>query len=446
MPIDEHGPAGHIASPPEQADAPPDADERPAAAACGPHFHDPEEFFVEFLAPMYRRRVGDKFRWCAQWWKHAEAILRITALWETWEHYRNEGALGMSTWLTHHATPHMDILLSSDGPFATCSPEYHDQQAPLPYRLAPDGLWASTAFSNPDRPRRKPLPPWSDGRDDLPGTREPGSREDVGTLLRELEQMIGLAGVKDQVSTIVNAIEVGLQRSRLGLRVPNPGHHLVFTGPPGTGKTTVARLYGRILAALKVVSKGHIVEVARPDLVGQYIGETSRKTREKFDGARGGVLFIDEAYALARSDSGLDFGREAIDVLVKLMEDHRDDVVVIVAGYETEMQDFLSSNPGLRSRFTRTIAFEDYTSAELVEIVGLHAARDGYLLTPEARSGLFSYFELENRDVSFGNGRAARQVYEAMVERQAARLRASGRALWELERQELSLLTLIDIS
>ncbi|GAA3932747.1 hypothetical protein GCM10023085_12650 [Actinomadura viridis] len=405
------------------------------------HFHDPEEFFVEFLSPMYRRRIGGQFRWCAKWWCHAEAAIRITAMWETWEHFRYEGVLGMSTWLTQHAGPHMDVLLSPDGPFTACSPDYHDQQASLPYDLAPEGLWSPPAFSDQDRPRRKPLPPWSGDRE----RNRPAGREDVATLRCELEQMIGLEQVKQQVSTIVDVIEVGMQRSRLGLRTPATGHHLVFTGPPGTGKTTVARLYGRILAALGVVSKGHIVEVARPDLVGQYIGETSRKTKEKFDSALGGILFIDEAYALARSDSGRDFGREAIDVLVKLMEDHREDVAVIVAGYQAEMQDFLSANPGLRSRFTRIIAFEDYSSAELVEIVRHRAAHDGYALMPETQSGLFAYFELIRRDDSFGNGRTARQVFETMVERQSVRLKASGRPLEHLSREQLSSFTLADI-
>ncbi|QXJ22503.1 AAA family ATPase [Actinomadura graeca] len=242
-------------------------------------------------------------------------------------------------------------------------------------------------------------------------------------LLAELDAMIGLAGVKREIRKLTNLQKVAEQRRLAGLP-PGPaiGRHMVFAGPPGTGKTTVARLYGRILAALGVVEKGQVVEVSRTDLVSENVGGTALKTTEAFDRAKGGVLFIDEAYALARESAGADFGREAIDTLVKLMEDHRDEVVVIAAGYSAEMREFLSANPGLRSRISRTVEFENYGPAELLRIVELQAGRDGYRLADDTRAAVLGHFTSLKRDASFGNGRAARHVFEAAVERQAQRL------------------------
>jgi hypothetical protein len=240
--------------------------------------------------------------------------------------------------------------------------------------------------------------------------------------LAELDSLIGLETVKQEVRTLIDLISVGRRRQQAGLKAPSLRRHLVFTGSPGTGKTTVARLYGEILASLGVLQRGHLVEVARLDLVGEHIGSTAQRTWEVFQRSLGGVLFIDEAYALAPEDAGRDFGREAIDTLVKLMEDHRDDVVVIVAGYTTEMERFLASNPGVASRFSRTVSFADYSAAELVEITRRQAAEQEYELAEATAAALLGHFAVIPKGPSFGNGRTARQVFETMVERHAVRL------------------------
>ncbi|WP_245623211.1 AAA family ATPase [Spirillospora albida] len=265
----------------------------------------------------------------------------------------------------------------------------------------------------------------ADGAAEAPAPRvtAPATGASADDLLADLDAMIGLAPVKGEIRKLTNLQKVAAQRRRAGLPPgPSIGRHMVFAGPPGTGKTTVARLYGRILAALGVVEKGQVVEVGRADLVSENVGGTALKTTEAFDRARGGVLFIDEAYALSRATTGTDFGREAIDTLVKLMEDHSSEVVVIAAGYSAEMREFLTANTGLASRFSRTVHFENYGPAELVEIVEHQARTDGYRLSADARAAVLAYFTQVKRDASFGNGRAARRVFEAAVERQAQRL------------------------
>ncbi|MFD3838143.1 right-handed parallel beta-helix repeat-containing protein [Streptomyces sp. NPDC058642] len=241
-------------------------------------------------------------------------------------------------------------------------------------------------------------------------------------VMGELDALVGLDSVKREVRALTDMIEVGRRRREAGLKAASVKRHLVFTGSPGTGKTTVARLYGEILASLGVLEKGHLVEVSRVDLVGEHIGSTAIRTQEAFDKARGGVLFIDEAYALSPEDSGRDFGKEAIDTLVKLMEDHRDAVVVIVAGYTAEMERFLSVNPGVASRFSRTITFGDYTPDELLRIVEQQADEHEYRLASGAPEALLTYFTAIPKGPAFGNGRTARQTFEAMVERHASRV------------------------
>lgn len=241
-------------------------------------------------------------------------------------------------------------------------------------------------------------------------------------VLGELDALVGLESVKREVRALTDMIEVGRKRQRAGLKAASVRRHLVFTGSPGTGKTTVARLYGEILASLGVLERGHLVEVSRVDLVGEHIGSTAIRTQEAFDRARGGVLFIDEAYALSPEDSGRDFGREAIDTLVKLMEDHREAVVVIVAGYTAEMERFLSVNPGVASRFSRTITFSDYDPEELLRIVEQQAEEHEYRLGTGTAEALLKYFTALPKGPAFGNGRTARQTFESMVERHAGRV------------------------
>jgi Cdc6-like AAA superfamily ATPase len=255
-----------------------------------------------------------------------------------------------------------------------------------------------------------------------------GPVSDTDRLLAELDGMIGLADVKQEVRAIIDEIQVNEWRRSSGLNVGQVSHHLIFAGPPGTGKTTVARIYSRLLAALKVLPTDTLVEVSRQDLVVGYLGQTATKTEEVFRSALGGVLFIDEAYTLARSfGSGRDFGQEAIDTLVKLMEDHRSEIVVIAAGYTREMDEFLAMNPGLASRFAKTVDFANYGPAELVAISDRIAADADYRFEPPAAAALARHFGTVDRTGNFGNGREARKLFDAMRKAQAGRLRQLGR-------------------
>ncbi|MFK4104982.1 right-handed parallel beta-helix repeat-containing protein [Streptomyces sp. NPDC019531] len=247
----------------------------------------------------------------------------------------------------------------------------------------------------------------------------------IGTgPLAELDALVGLESVKHEVTSLINLNKMAQRREEMGLPMPPMSRHLVFAGPPGTGKTTVARLYGAVLAELGILSKGHIVEVARADLVAQYIGATAIKTTEVVTKALGGVLFIDEAYTLTSQakGSGPDFGQEAVETLMKMMEDHRDEIVVIVAGYSEQMDQFLSSNPGMASRFSRTVEFPNYSVDELVTIVRGLCSKHYYELTDSAMEALTTYFERTPKGPTFGNGRVARQLFESMINRQASRL------------------------
>jgi hypothetical protein len=240
-------------------------------------------------------------------------------------------------------------------------------------------------------------------------------------LLAELDALVGLAPVKREVRLLVDLLRVQGLRAERGLPVIETSHHLVFTGNPGTGKTTVARLLAQMYRTLGVVSQGQLVEVDRSRLVAGYVGQTAMRTRTVIESALGGVLLIDEAYALARGGEN-DFGREAIDTLVKLMEDHRDDLAVIVAGYPTEMGTFVDANPGLRSRFDRTVQFPDYTDDELVAIFERLGRAKRYDPTPDALVAVRAVVAATERGQAFGNARFVRNLFERAVAAHASRL------------------------
>nr|WP_156807506.1 stage V sporulation protein K [Effusibacillus pohliae] len=241
--------------------------------------------------------------------------------------------------------------------------------------------------------------------------------------LRELESMIGLGQVKALVKEIYALIQIQERRQAMKLATEPVVLHMIFKGNPGTGKTTVARILARLLKDLGFLSKGHLIEVERADLVGEYIGHTAQKTREQVKKALGGVLFIDEAYSLARGGEK-DFGKEAIDTLVKAMEDHKNDFVLILAGYEYEMELFLRTNPGLPSRFPITVTFDDYEETELVQIAKQMLRKREYRLSPEAEQKLRSYLRMawmqERRN--FSNARLVRNLIERAIRQQAVRL------------------------
>jgi len=240
-------------------------------------------------------------------------------------------------------------------------------------------------------------------------------------LLAELDELVGLEHVKAEVRRLTSLLRVQKIRAERDLPTIETSHHLVFTGNPGTGKTTVGRLLAQIYRTLGVVSKGHLVETDRSKLVAGYVGQTATRTRDTLESALGGMLLIDEAYALARGGEN-DFGREAIDTLVKFMEDHRDDLSIVVAGYPQEMQTLLEANPGLESRFTRTIHFPDYTTDELVEIFRRMGDKNKYHLDSEAGIALRALIDAEPRDRGFGNARFVRNVFESSIAHQAIRL------------------------
>ena len=244
-------------------------------------------------------------------------------------------------------------------------------------------------------------------------------------LMEQLDSLVGLETVKKEVKNLINLVKVRKLRKENDLPVPPMSFHMVFLGNPGTGKTTVARLVSGLYAAIGVLSKGQLVEVDRSGLVAGYVGQTALKTQEVIQSALGGVLFIDEAYSLSSGGEN-DFGRESIETLLKAMEDHRDDLVVIVAGYTGPMEKFIHSNPGLESRFNRYFFFPDYDGNQLTEIFRIQCKKNSYTLTPEADEAALKMFTrlYEERDENFGNGRDVRNCFEDMVVRQSNRVAA----------------------
>ncbi len=243
-------------------------------------------------------------------------------------------------------------------------------------------------------------------------------------LMQKLNDLVGLESVKEEVTSLINLINIQKVRKSRGMKQIPISYHMVFTGNPGTGKTTVARLLSEIYRELGVLSKGSLVETDRSGLVAGYVGQTALKVQEKVKEAMGGILFIDEAYALTSSGSPNDFGREATDTLVKAMEDNRDDLIVIVAGYTEPMKQFRGSNPGLRSRFNKYLLFPDYEPDELTEIFRRMCTSNGYDISSEAETAIKEKFTqmYENRDETFGNGRDVRNIFEKAVIKQASRL------------------------
>lgn len=258
-----------------------------------------------------------------------------------------------------------------------------------------------------------------------PASKSKTSLTDVGGMdeaLQELQDLVGLLSVKKEVIATINLLKINIMRREKGLPELQTSKHMVFTGQPGTGKTTVARIMAKIFKALGIVSKGHLVETDRAGMVAGYVGQTALKTAQVIKKAKGGVLFIDEAYSLTSEEGSNDFGKEAIDTLVKGMEDYRDDLVVIVAGYTEEMNRFINMNPGLRSRFNKYICFDNYLGEEMLEIFKGLCESAKFILSPEAEAKALDFFNMHQGDDNFGNARGVRNYFDRVVTAQATRI------------------------
>lgn len=313
--------------------------------------------------------------------------------------------------------------------WGTPTPEKHVPAAPLPEK-------------------EKRTPPADGGEKKAPeaaeqkqeDTAKAPPKENIEDLQKELDSYVGLSAVKREVKDLINLAAVERLRRQHGLPTADMSLHMVFSGNPGTGKTTIARLMARVYHSLGILSKGQLVEVDRSRLVAGYVGQTAIKTRKVIDSALGGVLFIDEAYALNGGGAN-DFGQEAIDTLLKAMEDHRDDLVVIVAGYTDLMDKFIHSNPGLESRFNRFLLFEDYSLDELMAIFKMRCGK-GYVLSPEAEPLVRDYIAEESAaGDSFGNARGVRNIFEHILVAQNNRLAK----LDSVTRDDLMTLTADDV-
>ena len=315
-------------------------------------------------------------------------------------------------------------------------------------------FWGTPATEKPvpaaPAPEKERTPPADGGEKKAPeaaeqkqeDTAKAPPKENIEDLQKELDSYVGLSAVKREVKDLINLAAVERLRRQHGLPTADMSLHMVFSGNPGTGKTTIARLMARVYHSLGILSKGQLVEVDRSRLVAGYVGQTAIKTRKVIDSALGGVLFIDEAYALNGGGAN-DFGQEAIDTLLKAMEDHRDDLVVIVAGYDGLMERFIHSNPGLESRFNRYLHFADYTEEELLAIFRMQCQKGCYTLDPEAEEPLRALLEERMEDAaSFGNARGVRNLFEQILVRQAGRLAGQG----SVTKEDLMRITAADVA
>ncbi len=268
------------------------------------------------------------------------------------------------------------------------------------------------------------------------------NQKKVEALVKQLNQLIGLDSIKEEAKSLINLVKVQKIRKSRGLPELDLSLHLVLTGNPGTGKTTVARLLGEIYRELGVLSKGHFIEADRSTLVGGYLGQTAILVKEVVEKALGGMLFIDEAYSLHQGKDD-DYGSEAVSTLLKLMEDHRDDLIVIIAGYEEPIGEFLQANPGLESRFNRFLHFPDYTAEQLIKITQLHCEKNAYELSDRATEIIAKIYKalLKKKPKNFSNARLARNIFEKTVIHQANRLAQDS----NITDQELKLIELEDV-
>jgi len=364
----------------------------------------PSALFTELLEADVRKGTS----WSSTYYQHAVALGFMTASLDNYTDRNELLAIEQFRSMLLGAIRRGSVTGPAAGAGAassTSSTPDSRTASDTPTPETPPGAANSAAGAATEAEAEEPLPP----------------ARPLDELLHDLDELVGMAAVKAEVKLVANLIRVQQLRRERGLKVLEQSHHLIFTGNPGTGKTTVARLVAQIYRTLGVVAKGQLVETDRSGLVAGFVGQTAPKVVAAFDKADEGVLLIDEAYALVRGSEN-DFGQEAIDTIVKLIEDRRDRVVVIAAGYPDEMEDFVESNPGLKSRFPKTLSFPDYTSDELVQIFQLLCDDANYLCDADAKAKVRLWLESQPRVKGFGNGRLVRNLFEDAVSRQASRV------------------------